>query len=69
MNNNYFPGSISDVTQKLKISRDGLNKEIDFVEKILQEFYTANPEIPVLCHNDLHGGNIMINKSWFHSLL
>ena len=28
----------------------------------VKNYYDANPDEAVFCHNDLHGGNIMFNK-------
>ena len=39
-----------------------LQAEIDFTEKTLQTYYDANPERAVICHNDVHQGNVMRNK-------
>ena len=39
-----------------------LQAEIDFTEKTLQGYYDANPERAVICHNDVHLGNVMRNK-------
>ena len=39
-----------------------LQAEIDFTEKTLQTYYDANPERAVICHNDVHLGNVMRNK-------
>ena len=39
-----------------------LQAEIDFTEKTLQIYYDENPERAVICHNDVHLGNVMRNK-------
>lgn len=47
---------------KLGWTKEQLQAEIDFTEKTLQTYYDANPERAVICHNDVHQGNVMRNK-------
>ena len=44
-----------------------LKDEIEFVQKTLQSYYDQNPENAVICHNDLHEGNIMIKEGLFEN--
>ena len=62
MESGTFPGDKSKMLKNMKMSKSVLSDEIKFVEKTLQNYYTQNPEQAVLCHNDLHEGNIMITE-------
>jgi len=45
----------------INITQSELNEEIDWVAEIMHGFY-GDVETPVLCHNDLHLGNMMIDE-------
>ena len=42
--------------------KEQLQEEINFTERTLQSYYNENPERAVICHNDVHQGNVMRNK-------
>ena len=42
--------------------KEQLQEEINFTERTLQSYYDQNPERAVICHNDVHQGNVMRNK-------
>jgi len=45
-----------------KLTEEQFWEEVKFVEKLHQGYYDQNPETPVMCHNDIHGGNVMRNR-------
>ena len=52
-----------DVLPLVDMNFDTFEAQIDLTEKILKDYYIKYPEIAVVCHNDLHPGNIMRNKA------
>ena len=57
-----FPGSPELIYETVKMNKRDFWTEVKLVEKILQSYYTENPETAVICHNDPHMKNIMVNK-------
>ena len=55
---------MDDVLPLVDMNIDTFEAQIDLSEKILKNYYSKYPETPVVCHNDLHPGNIMRNKAW-----
>ena len=55
---------MEDVLPLVNMNADTFEAQIDLSEKILKDYYSKYPERPVVCHNDLHPGNIMKNKVW-----
>ena len=58
---------MDDVLPLVDMNSDTFESQIDLAEKILKSYYSKYPETPVVCHNDLHPGNIMRNKEWILS--
>ena len=56
---------MSELLQKflnaINVTQAELDEEIDWVAQVLHEYYNEL-ETPVLCHNDLHLGNMMIDE-------
>ena len=48
--------------EKLGITAEEFDAEIDWVIEVFNDHYEDN-DYPVLCHNDLHPGNIMIDEN------
>lgn len=44
-------------------TEEQLREEILFTERTLQDYYDANPETAVFCHNNLDSGSIIQNKN------
>ena len=59
---NVISGVLSHFNNLTTLFTEQLQAEIDFTEEILQTYYDANPERAVICHNDVHQGNVMRNK-------
>ena len=57
-----FPGSPEQVYTGMGLSKDELDGEIDFVEKLIHEYLERKPETPVVSHNDCRERNIMYNS-------
>ena len=76
MDYDYFPGATKDVYKLTGMNRSSLNSEIVWVQNsiqvkcfsrtknyIFQDYYGDSEDAVVMCHNDLHPGNVMINKA------
>ena len=44
----------------MNLSKEELDREIEWAAGLVNKHFRDN-EIPVLAHNDLHGGNMMMN--------
>jgi len=57
-----WSGTPDDVYRLLRMNSTVFDQEVKFSQQILQNYYDSNPYKAVICHNDLHRGNIMYNK-------
>jgi len=54
-------GTDQKVYDAFGLTKDQYWEEVKFTEETLQTYFDTNPETPILCHNDIHTGNVMRN--------